>query len=382
MKNKFRFSNLVIMLIFIMTASSFAYDKVSIPSVEQYIIRVQNIKNGQISVRKGERSSWEVLGLVIYPCKTVNRKGYTASKWAKPGAVAATAVNAIHIKTGDNVADDKGIVFSLVPKDMMNPPSYYNSFLSPDSSIYTNIKAGEGIFGGFFAPYIGNPVSYSKDNSSEAIQISGEYVPSIGDTIYIDVLRPLKYPKSIIFDNSFGGPIKIDYGGGEISTIGQVLKPVQGVGRFSGTQFSDLGRIRANHTGVIDISTSPIGLTGGFQIIPSKHGMSAEMGNARILTQWMVIGPLSVFSNDIEGLAPLFSSYLQPKYKAMDLDSETFVSDLLNRFVVDVKLKGSKDWQPMPVAYLDPDLNKKLPDWANSALKDITYVRILFPLEN
>lgn len=349
-------------------------------SAELYRIEVYNKVGGQIAVSKNRGSSWEVVGRVLYPCQSVNTKGYTASKWAKAGAVAASAVNAIHIKTDDNIPDDKGVVFSLVPVEMLNPPGYYNSFLSPDSSIYTDIHAGTSIFGGGYSPYVGNPV-VCVDPSGETIPVNNGYVPKINDIILIKVLQPIFYPKAIVFENRFGGPVKVIYLAGEERVIGEVLKPVEGVGRFQGSQFTGVGRIRANHTGVIDVSTSPMNKTGGFQIIPSNHAMSPEMGKARTMTQWMIVGPVSVYGASLEGRSPLFSSYLQPRYAKADIDSPKWLDELLNRFIVDVKLEGSDSWQPMPSFFLDPDLSKTLPEWSASALKDVTHIRILFPVE-
>lgn len=347
--------------------------------VELYQISIQNIKNGEIAVVETGNLTWETIGHIIYPTQKVNYEGYTASLWAQTGEVAAVAANAIHIKTGNN--NDKGVIFSVVPKEMLDIPSHYNSFNSPNSSIYTDVSAGESIFGGEYSPFVGNKVFYLNE-SHKLKEITERYVPKIGDILVIKVERPRFFPKSIIFENKFGGAIKINYGGDFETIIGEVLKPVQGVGRFTGTQYVDVGRIRANHTGVIDISTSPLGKTGGFQIIPSAHGMSKEMINARISTQWMVIGPISVFDKSLEGLPPFFGGYLQPRYKKLNIDSPSLFEDLLDRFLVDVKIEGEKDWVPMPRYYIDPDLRKPLPSWANTAFRKITHIRILFPVND
>ena len=357
-----------------------AHSQNTVSAAEIYRIKIENKQDGTVSVKEIGSPTWEIAGRVIYPCHNVNNKGFTATKWATVGAVCASAVNAIHIKTGDNTPEDRGIVFSIVPKDMLNPPEYYNSFLSPDSSIYTDIPAGESIFGGGFSPFVGNPVSYI-DLKGEPHPVRSGYVPKIGETIIIKTLEPLIFPTAIIFENRFGGKVTVDYGGEKKVVVGEVLKPVGGIGRFSGTQFIGSGRIRANHTGVIDISTSPLGKTGGFQIIPSAHGMSPEMSNARLLTQWMVVGPTSISGVSLEGHMPLFSNYLQPRFMPMDLDSPRFIDDLLARFIVDVRLEGSDEWQPMPRLWVDPDMSKPLPQWVFSALKNVTHIRILFPIE-
>ncbi len=367
-------------LVFAQTAVSQDAKQPDLPRKEAYRIEILNAADGPIKVSTNEGRTWSTAGKVIYPCNLVNNKAYTASKWAETGAVAATAVNAIHIKAGYNRSVDKGVVFSLLPKEFVSPPENYNSFLSPNSSIYTDIKAGEGLFGGGYAPFVGDPVFISTSSDPVLKRMADGYVPSVNDILTIKVMRPVRQPKAIVFENRFGGHIKVIYWNGDSMTIGEVLKPVQGIGRFTGTQFAPAGRIRANHTGVIDISTSGRGRTGGFQIIPANHGMSEEMVKARLMTQWMVVGPTSIFERSLEGARPLFSNYLQPSYRKMDLESETWTKDLLSRFLVDVKMKGSDKWVPMPAYSVDPDYSKDLPEWANSALQDVTHVRILFPV--
>ncbi len=347
---------------------------------ELYTIIIENEPSGRILAIQNKGATFEVLGSVIYPCQKVNPKGYTASKWAKPGAVAATAVNAIHIKTSDNTSEAKGMVFSLVPFEMASPPSNYNSFLSPDSSIYTSIRSGTYIFGGKYSPFVGNPV-FVQRATSEAVLIWDDYVPELGDRIIIKVLKPLSYPRAIVFENREGGVAKVVFGAGQEQIIGEVLKPVRGVGRFQGTKYSSVGRIRANHTGVIDISTSPVNKTGGFQIIPSNHALSQEMGNALKLTQWMIVGPVPGQESFLEGMPPLFSSYLRPVYTNLDLGSPEWVNEILSRFIVDVKFKDADKWRPMPAFDIDPDLKKPLPSWTADALSDIAYIRILFPVD-
>src|SRR5690606_29025231 len=88
--------------------------------------------------------------------------------------------------------------------------------------------------------------------------LPAHYVPQIGDVWTIPIMRPLRYPRQITFENRFGGFIWLQFRGEEPRVIGQVLRPVEGVGRFVGSYFAGVGRIRANHNGVIDISTSPL----------------------------------------------------------------------------------------------------------------------------
>jgi hypothetical protein len=368
---------------FAATVSPGAYEPVFQENNPKFIevdrIRIFNVVGGTIEVSSDKGASWDRVGSILYPTSSVSNNGYTASKWIEEGKISAVAVNAIHIKTGFNTFEARGIIFSVLPKDQLQVPDYYNSYISPDSSIYTDIKAGTSIFGGVYSPYVGNIVSTS-DALENLYPIGLGFVPSIGDVLVVVVNRPARYPKEIVFENRFGGLINLEYLDGEDKVIGVVLRPVMGVGRFLGTQYCDTGRIRANHPGVIDVSTSPLGETGGFQIIPSGHGMSDEMITARLLTQWMVVGPPRVTDPSPEGIAPLFKYFLNPRYLSTDLDDPDWGNKVLQTFLVEVKLKGNDHWQPMPKYSIDPDLRKPLPGWANDAFRNVTHFRILFPI--
>ena len=208
-----------------------------------------------------------------------------------------------------------------------------------------------------------------------------DYVPAVGDTYYILVDRPVDYPKEILFENRSGGRIIINYLLGDHRVIGEVLRPVVGIGRFPGSRYVDPGRIRANHAGVIDISTSPIGSIGGFQIVPALHG--SDMEYVKTSTQWMVIGPAGADDHSLEGMAPLFKNYIHPAYAPEDLEDEDWYEKLLDRFLVQVLYDGEVEWKPMPVLEVhDFYLNRKLPAWADKAMKDVSVIRIVFPIND
>jgi len=353
----------------------------NVKKVEIYRLRLINDAGGLIAASRDGGQSWTTIGRVLTYTTRVSNQGYTASKWGPMSAVAATAVNAIHIRTGYNVVDDRGVVFSLLPLEMsteaVRQAQEKNSFMSPDSSIYTDIPAGTGMFGGDWAPILGNPIELETPDGPAPLPEN--YAPKKGDVFIVRVLQPADTPHAFIFENRFGGFIIEEAWDGSQRIIGQVLKPVQGVGRFSGTAYCAAGSLRANHNGVIDISTSKMGDTGGFQIIPREHAMSTEMFKARTMTQWMVVGPLNALDPSWEGVAPLFRDYLRPSYGADDWESPDWLRLATSRVQVDVKIKDSTDWQPMPAFKLDPDTAKPFPDWANTALQDVTQIRIVLP---
>ncbi len=346
--------------------------------VEIYRLRVVNDVDGAIAGSRDGGATWLPIGRVVAYTTSVTNKGYTASKWAPFGAVAATAVNAIHIRTGYNAKDDKGIVFSLLPKELLTESGKkLQSFMSSDASVYTDISGGTGIFGGHWAPILGNPVY--RETPAGLQRLAETYVPAKGDVLVIPVMEPTDSPQAIVFENRFGGYITMVGWDGTETLIGQVLKPVAGVGRFTGTQYSARGRLRANHNGVIDIDVSAFGAIGGFQILPRAHAMSPEMVRARTMTQWMVIGPLDARDPSWEGVAPLFRDYLRPSWGEDDVAHPDALARLTDRTRVDMRLNNGP-WQSLPEYAFDPDLTKPLPEKCLTLLQDVTHIRILPPV--
>ena len=172
----------------------------------------------------------------------------------------------------------------------------------------------------------------------------------------------------------------ITYFNGVERVIGKVVKQVGGVGRFEGSKYAAPGPIRANHAGVIDVSTSRLGKIGGFQIVPAQHAATLQYPLSG--SQWLVIGPADASGEAFEGRAPFFKYFIKPVYAAGDLAADDWEQKSLSRFLVEVKLHGSEKWQPVLIReYNDYYLTGSVPPWANSALRDVTYIRILFPIQ-
>jgi hypothetical protein len=358
-----------------------------VDKIEIARLRIHNIKNGVIEGSRDNGTSWQPIGHVAQPTMKVNPRGFTAAKYGPSGVVVATAVNAIHLKAGQNTKEGRGVIWTLSPAANTDAGRVsLQSEVSPGSSAFTDIPGGRGIFGGPFTPFVGNPIMLDNDRNNQLKPLPDNYVPKLGDTWTILVMRPKRYPREIIFENRYGGLITIQYRGEEAKPIGSVLRPVLGIGRFVGSYFAERGRLRANHQGVIDIATTPPetratrGRVGSFQIVPANHAMSPETHYIRELTQWMVVGPISALDPSWEGTAPLFSQFLRPRHDPADAQGD-WVEDLAGRFYFDCKRRQKNgvisDWQPFPYFYMDP--NKPLPTWAGTALADVTHIRIVFP---
>ena len=361
---------------------------------EDLRVRLENRTAGAIEVSRDGGQRWLKVGEVTSPGTAVNRHGYGASRWVPDSTVAATAVNAIHVKVATAPDSGYSIIFTIVPAgEMLGAATRQAS-----SVIGTSFSAGEGLFGGL-GPTVGSPV-YVETLEGGLRQLGGDYCLTEGDVVVIIRQRPAQPIRYIDFANIFGGDITVTYENGTREVIGQVLRPVCGVGRFEGTKYAAPGRLRANHAGVIDISTSPIGLVGGFQIIPARHANDPELWYVRTNTQWMVVGPREP-AQDWQGVAPLFAGYLYPSYREDDITGghENWLERTLSRCQVLAKA-GDGDWDLLPRIALDPaapaqqkqpkgrrlwrikaspDVRDPLPAKAHTALANVRAIRIVLP---
>ena len=296
------------------------------------------------------------LGQVLKTPVKTNYPAYTASKWATPSTVCASAVNAIHILV--NVEAGRGRIMSLVPAVTVAPAAEQGAYFSLD------MPAGTGIFGGY-APLTGSQVSVLHDGQESPL----ESVPVDGDTLIIRTRFSASSGVYMVdFENRPGGRV-IAHDSKGAHVIARVIHRVAGVGRFGGTVYQAVGRIRASHSGVIDVSTSRRDEVGGIQIMPLKHALtSKEMINAWSLTQWMIVAPLPG-QPDLEGQTPLFKSALVPGPQLGDKLPDMW--DHYGRKPLVLCRRDGGNWERLP------NVSGKIDD----ALTDITHLRIYFPVE-
>lgn len=334
---------------------------------EIFRIRIVNAVDGPIAVSQDKGETWVKVGKVVQPATQTNPNGYRASGWAETGTVAASASHAIHLKVDHNSTDPAfpaghGVLISIIPREFYTPPEDFGGQPATDNGIYTNISAGTEIFGPW-SPFVGDRLYLETNGNIYPVPVG--YVPRPGDVLVLTVEQPRLYPSEIVFENRYGGLITVKYPQGREKIIGEVMRPVQGVGRFDGATTTGLGGINTNHTGVITVSTVPFSSSlalddqGGFQILPAYHANDDEMINARLLTQWMVVGPMHATDPSPEGTAPLFKHYIRPAY---------FAGDQTASFRSEVRIKNG-DWQPVP----------QVAGRNDRGLVGVTHVRILFP---
>ena len=196
---------------------------------------------------------------------------------------------------------------------------------------------------------------------------SGDALPmKEGDVLVIESSLP-ESPDTWMVDieNRPGGRV-IAWSKNGPSVVARVMRPVGGVGRFGGTEFQAVGRVRASHTGVIDIATSPRGQIGGIQIMPLTHALtSPEMESAWKATQWMILAPLPG-RGALEGTAPLFKGLLP--------------GTQLNDKLPDIW--SSYGRKPLVLGRFDGGPWKRLPPISgkvDDGLRNLTHLRIYYP---
>lgn len=292
--------------------------------------------------------------VLVLPVRT-HYPSYTASAWGAEGTVCASAVNALHILI--SVEKGRGRTISIIPRDTIAPAA------GPGASVVVASPSGRGIFGAW-APPVGSKVRlFAPDGREKTFN-----KPSTGDTIVIDVKRTRdnNTPYMAEIENRPGGRVILWRNSG-YNVVGRVIKPVAGTGRFGGTLFQRSGYLRANHSGVLDYSTSPVGKIGGFQIIPWDHALSSkEMQGAWEMTQWLIIAPEDGRSA-IGGTYPLFNKLLSPGPAQGERLWDT-VSTYGSTSLMLFRVNGGA-WQRTP----------EISGRNDSALKKVTHIRIYFP---
>ncbi|MEN6303394.1 MAG: hypothetical protein ABFD96_11750 [Armatimonadia bacterium] len=312
-------------------------------------LRVTNSGGGRVEASADGGDTWHILGTVVIPADRVNPASFTAAMWAQDSAIAATATNAVHIKVANNRDTGRPMTLSLVP----GGKTIGAAGRLRSSAIFTDIPGGESIFGGGLGPSVNSPVYVVRDG--EQTSLSADYQPADGDVLLIIRYAPPSRPTYLVFENRVGGKVTVE-SPDEVTDCGLVDRTVDGIGRFEGAIYAAPGRIRANHPGVIDVSTSPLGMMGGFQIIPRHHATSPELAYVRTGHQWMVIGPADPTQPDFAGRFPFFSSLILPSYRSDDVlgDYADWMQRTLSRTIVQVRYDNGP-WEPMPrIAFVSP----------------------------
>ena len=331
--------------------------------IESHRIRVVNAVDGAIQVSADKGRTWHLVGRVTAPA-TQSLMGYSASGYAQPGTVAATAVHGLRIRVGDITTPDPLLV-NILPREFAQTPNLFGGQVSGLSGIYTNISAGTGIFREL-SPLVGNPVFLERGITGDLVPLPLNYVPRVGDILQIIVLQPVNPLKEVFFDNVAGGEVAATYADGTKQLLTHVVKPLVGVGRYDGTAYTGVGAINTNHDGVITVGTAPVSASpllegigeerrGGFQIQPAYHNAQGDGAGAPSV---LVIGSRKKPpAPEMEGTPPLFQGYFDLAGNS-DQPRHSWRTEVQRRH---------GPWQPMPTVIGAQTL----------ALADVTALRLV-----
>ena len=225
--------------------------------------------------------------------------GFTASKYGIGGQVIASACNAHHMQV--SVEDGSGRTISLIPaQTFVAAPGFGTSFVVEGIG-------GEGLWGRY-SPYVSSPV-YIINQAGMPVLFNDFSLFQYATAIEIRVYRPKDQVDYIEIENKSGGRAWYHDANGD-HDFAIVESGVSGTGRFEGTLYQGAGYIRANHPGVICVSTTPKSEIGGFQIVPISHTYSKEMQKSRHMGQYIVLRGVN-FEN-LTGQPPFFRGYIRP----------------------------------------------------------------------
>lgn len=342
-------------------------------------IYIENYEGGAVSVidLQGRHT---VIGYVYRPATAAKNSsaGFWAAHYDKAidgtySCVTATGVNALHLKLGpqagyDPLAPDAWMPWQIsvgINEDYAAAGGSYS-----DSMIYTSVPGGSNIFGGYVAPYVGSPVKYYTPQSTWETMDSyfnGDFTKPIPKRIMIEVYTASTgngTPDYIEFENwaagdtlagrtqAQNGRVLVHYPDGTEKHVADLIQRVQGTGRFIGSQYAEVGRVRAAHPGVLCLSTSPrIGATndtnlmGGFQFVPANHAkyLAYDLGQDSFIgrDQWGIVAHVgadaqTLYDRDYvtdgqvsfdpvwEGVAPLFAEYINPRQIPGNQEASTY----------------------------------------------------------
>ena len=340
-----------LLLLTVCTGTTFA-------SEYHFLLKFENRSGGRIllvDLTRGEESPENtfLLGRVLRPATDIRRRSFHATLWAKTGTVAASAVNGIHIKVTGLADLDRGSTISMLPRELYGQSLQGNPESLHDYAIYTSIASGAYLFGGSFSPTVGSRAWVVREKRRQDWGIG--FRPRTNDVITIEVVHPDKTLCRLSINNREGGFVLADYANGTAEAVARVVRPVAGVGRFPGTALAPGSSIRAAHAAVIDISTSPRGKIGGFQIIPLTHSFSSEMLKSQVEPVYLIVDSLS--GKAMMGVAPLFEGYFAARTgdrrepPLMNLAGHTVETSLLSGLPeVKVLADFGEGLKPLPVA--------------------------------
>jgi hypothetical protein len=345
-------------------------------TVRMFMLSIENVPNGKIEAIKGGSVSF--VGEVIKPAVFAERTPdllwsyhYCKAQNGSFGAVVGTAVNSIDIRCGpsriyDPTKPDSWLtsMISIVPFTMED--------VATDKDMVVTCPGGSDVFNKW-SPYVGSSV-YALEND-KWIPITQYFTSPMRGAparILIDVRSPVKWFPYIEFENwtngdtikgetlTSDGGVWVKMPDGERKQIAKVIQRVESTGMFPGSEYAEVGQVRANTPGMIEIATNrwrgkidDENLRGGIEIIAENDAkyIHNNLGLNWIIggKPYMIIGAMDSSSDDLSnkqytddnglvmtptiGLPPFFNGYIRPclEFENFETSFRVFISEDFGR---------------------------------------------------
>ena len=321
----FPFALFIFIFLFLFTAydAASAYPGDEEPERLLFTIHLPMTTGEQAKVLFPDGNSIDMGKVRSVPLKS-RHPGFTASKYGLGGQVIAAAANAHHIQI--SVEDGSGRTISVIPVEtFVAAPGFGTSFVVEGSG-------GTGLWGEY-APYVGSPV-YIINQVGVPVLFNHINLLQYAAAVEIRVYRPAHGIDYLEIENWPGGRAWYHDERGD-HQFALVEHGVSGTGRFEGTLYQGPGGVRANHPGVICVSTTRKMDIGGFQIVPISHTYSPEMQRSRRMGQYIILRGVNF--EDLTGRYPFFNGTVRPAD-----------SGLPERMEGRVLAKINGEWKPVP----------------------------------
>ncbi len=351
-------------------------DEFNTQTVRAFAILIDNSEDGAISIIKPGKIT--EIGAVVRPAFQAERAPdlfwayhYCGGQNGSKGAVVGAGVNTIDIRCGPNRSYDPQRPNNWLASVISVIPFTEEENATPNDIVVT-CPGGSDIFNKW-SPFVGNPV-YAMDGE-EWISIDSYFTSPTRNAprmILIDVRKPKLYLPYIEFENwirgdTIKGETMTDDGGvwilnqhGEKNKIARVLQRLESTGLFTGSEYAEVGQVRINTPGLLEISTNrwrgrieDPNDRGGVEILADNDAkyLHYNLGYQSIIggKPYMIIGSLDSQPSDLAnpvytddngllikptmGSPPFFNGFIRPHYEIDNFESSfrVFISEDFGR---------------------------------------------------
>ena len=296
---------------------------------DTFRIRLANSPQGKIEASVDQGETWTLIGHVTRPATKIN-EGSPLLEVIPAGTVAAATPTSLTIR---------------VPH-LQSAPRFLRVTArgeAPSPFTIATDLAPSGILFRALAPALGTQVLLERAGLPDTLPTN--YTPKSGDVLQLMSEPVAGAPASVVLENRPDGRVVTLDAKGQETLVGRVRKPLQGIGRYGGTERAGSGAVVSAQPSAFIVSTAskrrrldaagkPSEERGGFVIQPFEPMLK---GPTHPESQMLVEAAAP------EGVAtgPISSLFALPMALSSNVPTDRAPTQ------VDVRADGG-DWEPMP----------------------------------